>query len=84
MQSMRPGCQWATGTGLVHTLEFTRFALYFLGVALNSGSHVAFANSGGLLVKLAAANFGQYTCFFASALEATQSDVKRLVFFNLY
>lgn len=52
-----------------------------LVVALDGGCLLAFALCSGLFIELARAQVSQQTQFFDSALEATQSDVKRLVFF---
>jgi hypothetical protein len=65
----------------VQALAATLFALHFLGVALNGGSGFALTLGSGLLVELAAANFGQYTGLFTGALEATQSYVEGFVLF---
>src|SRR3990167_5099282 len=58
------------------------FALYFLGVTLNSGCCFALTLGSRLFVKFTAANFGQNTGFFAGALETTQSYVEGFVLFN--
>ncbi|KMK92550.1 hypothetical protein VL01_14575 [Aeromonas enteropelogenes] len=56
------------------------FAGQLLGVTLNGGRFGTLANGSRLLVELTATNFGQDTGFFARTLEATQSNVKRLIF----
>src|SRR5690606_3506725 len=66
----------------VQALAAALLALHFLGVALDGSSCLALALGGGLLVELAAADFGQYTGFFAGALETTQSYVEGFVLFN--
>lgn len=66
----------------VQALAATLFALHFLGMALNGSSGFALTLSGGLLVELTAADFGQYTGFLAGALEATQGYVEGFVLFN--
>ena len=60
------------------------FARNFLGVALYCSSLFAFAFLGGFLVELTAADFRQDACLFARALEASHSDLKRLVFTYFY
>jgi hypothetical protein len=49
-------------------------------VTLGGGGHFALAFSGGFLVKLTAAGFGQNTRFLAGAFEAPHGGFKRLVF----
>jgi hypothetical protein len=49
-------------------------------VALGGGGQFALAFSGGFLVKLAAAGFGQDTGFLAGAFETPHGGLKRLVF----
>src|SRR3569623_251303 len=44
------------------------------------GGGLARAHGGGRFIYLATASLGQHPGFFASALEATQGDFKRLVF----
>jgi hypothetical protein len=53
-----------------------------LVVALDGSGLLALALGGRLFVELAGAQVGQQAQFFDGALEAAQSDVKRLVFFN--
>ena len=67
---------------LVQTDVFAVFARKFLQVALNSSSSGALAHGSGLLVMFTFANFSKDTGFFAGTLEATQSHVKRFVFFD--
>ncbi len=50
-------------------------------VSLHGGGGLAFAFRGGLFVSFAATHFGEYTGFFAGALETAQGDVKGFVFF---
>jgi len=51
---------------------------------LDGSSSLALTLGGGLLVKLAGAQFGQQTGFFHSALEAAQRNVERLIFLDTY
>jgi len=77
------GRSYATfGCKLIQTDGAALFALYFLGVTLNSGCCFALTLGSRLLVKFAATNFSQYTGFFAGALETTQSYVEGFVLFN--
>jgi hypothetical protein len=69
-------------TELVQTDATTLLALHFLGVTLNSGSGLALTLGSRLFVEFAAANFSQYTGFFAGALETTQGYVEGFVLFN--
>ena len=78
----RAGHSSVACTVLVQANAATLFALHFLGVTLNSGSGLALTLGSRLLVKLAAANFSQYTGFFAGALETTQGYVEGFVLFN--
>src|SRR3569833_1395996 len=55
-------------------------ALHLLEVTFHCGGGLALAHGGGLFIKLATASLGQHPGFFASTLEATQGDFKRLVF----
>ena len=66
---------------LVQTNGAALLALNFLRVTLNSGCCFALTLGSRLLVKFAAANFSQYTGFFAGALETTQSYVEGFVLF---
>ena len=66
----------------VQALATTLFALNLLGVTLDGSSCLALALGSGLLVELAAADFGQDAGFFAGALEATQSYVERFILFK--
>ena len=68
---------------LVETLTLTIFAQYLFGVALDCRGGGTFANGGGLLVVLALAYLGNEAGFLAGAFEATQGNVKGLVFFYL-
>jgi hypothetical protein len=52
-------------------------------VAFNRRRSLTLTNRCGLLVEFATANLSEYTGFFARALEAAQSDIKGLVFFDL-
>lgn len=70
------------GCNSVQALATALFALHFLGVTLDCSSSLALALGSGLLVKLAAADFSQYTGFFAGALETTQGYVEGFVLFN--
>ena len=67
---------------LIQTYGAALFALYFLGVTLNSSCCFTLTLRSRLLVKFAATNFSQYTGFFAGALETTQSYVEGFVLFN--
>jgi hypothetical protein len=80
---LRPGEAVATvGCRLVQTNGAALFALYFLGVTLDSGGCLALTLGSRFFVKFAATNFSQYTGFFAGALETTQSYVEGFVLFN--
>src|SRR5574343_273511 len=57
-------------------------AAHALVVALDGGGLLALALGGRLFVELAGAQLGQQTQLFDGALEATQSDVERLVFLD--
>src|SRR3990167_5302389 len=78
----RPGIQALRLYVLVQAYATALFALYFLGVTLNSGCCFALTLGSRLFIKFTAANFGQNTGFFAGALETTQSDVEGFVLFN--
>ena len=69
------------GCNSVQALATTLFALHFLGVTLDCSGSLALALGSGFLVKLAAADFSQYTGFFAGALETTQGYVEGFVLF---
>ena len=53
-----------------------------LVVALDSSSFLAFALGRGLFIKLACTQVSQKAQLFNGTFEATQRNVKRLVFFN--
>ena len=78
----RPGIQALRLYVLVQADATALFALYFLGVTLNSGCCFALTLGSRLFIKFTAANFGQNTGFFAGALETTQSYVEGFVLFN--
>tara|TARA_Y100001001_G_scaffold65820_1_gene63359 strand:+ start:1461 stop:1742 length:282 start_codon:yes stop_codon:yes gene_type:complete len=65
--------------GSIEPFETLALALELLGVTLDSGSGLALALGSRLLVLLTTTNLGQNAGFFTGTLEATQSDVKRLV-----
>jgi len=77
----RPGIQALRLYVLVQADAAALFALYFLGVTLNSGCCFALTLGSRLLVEFAATNFSQNTGFFAGALETTQSYVEGFVLF---
>ena len=54
----------------------------FFHLALNSSSFLALTFLGGLLVKLATAQFGKNSGFFAGTFESTQRCIEILIFFN--
>jgi hypothetical protein len=83
MESERDASLMGRGVRLVKTYALAVFPGEFLQVTFNSSGTGALAHSGGLLVVLALANFGENARFFTGALETTQSDVKRLVFLDL-
>ena len=64
---------------LVETLAGTEFLGDALEVTLDRGGGLALTHSGGFLVMLATAGFGQDARFFTGALETSQGEVKRLV-----
>jgi len=66
---------------LVETLSAAVFARHFFHVTLNGSRCLALAHGGWLLVELTTADFSKDACFFTGTLEATQCNVKRLVFF---
>jgi len=73
---------WAlTRSGSVQLLGQLH-AAHALVVTLDGGGFLALALGGRLLVELAGAQVGQQAQFFDGALEAAQSNVERLVFFN--
>jgi len=53
-----------------------------LVMAFHSSSGLALALGGGLLVELASTQLGEQAGFFNGALEATDCNFKRLVFFD--
>jgi succinate-acetate transporter protein len=69
---------------LVQTLGAVLLAAGLLLLALDGSSVLALANSGGLLVSLAAADFGQDAGLFTAALEAAQGNVEGFVLFYTY
>jgi hypothetical protein len=71
------------GTESIETLALAVFAQHLFGVALDCRGGGALTNRGGLLVVLTLTHLGNEAGFFARALEATQGNVKGLVFFNL-
>src|SRR5690606_20895116 len=83
-------CQRPAGPGVVvsqrcnsvQALATALFALNLLGVTLHGSGCLALTLGGRLFVEFAAADFSQYTGFFAGALEATQSYVEGFVLFN--
>jgi hypothetical protein len=66
--------------GLVEALTALNIARDLLHVTLDGGCHFTLTGLGRLFVKFATADFGQYTGFFTGAFEATQCDVKGLIF----
>ena len=71
------------GVRLVQAYALAVFPGELLQVTLHGGGAGTLAYCSGLLIVLALANFGENACFLTGALEATQGNVKRLVFFNL-
>ena len=74
------------GGGSVRLVQAYALAIFpgkLLQVALYSSGRSALAYSSGLLIVLALANLSQNACFLAGALEATQGNIKRLVFLDL-
>jgi len=55
-----------------------------LVVTLYGGGQLALTLGSWLFVKFARTQFGQQTCFFHRALEATHCHFKRLILFNTY
>jgi hypothetical protein len=51
-------------------------------VALHGSRFLALTFLGGLFVEFAASQLGQYSCLFASTLEAPQGGIEILVFSN--
>ena len=64
-------------------LEAAKKTQLFIPISTNRGSCGALADRRRLLVMLTLAHLGNKAGFFARALETTQGNVKRLVFFNL-
>ena len=51
-------------------------------LAFNGSGSLTLALGGGLFIKLTGAQLGQKTCLFDSALEAADSNLERLIFFD--
>ena len=76
--------RWPSGIGETDSVQLgrQRLAAQALVVALDCRSELALALGGGLFIELARAQFSQYACFFNRALEAADSDFKRLIFLD--
>lgn len=68
--------------GSIQAFETPCFALQLFLVALHRCGGLAFAHRGRLFIELTATNLGEDASFFTGPLEATQSDVERLVFLD--
>ena len=69
---------------LILTRKALLLALQTLGMALDRGSALALAGLARFFEEFATAYFGHDAGFFATALETTQGDFKRLVLFYAY